>query len=53
MEKKIKVILLLLVILAVAGVATHLFLSPSTVETTGSKNVTDMIGTDQWKSLLR
>jgi iron complex transport system substrate-binding protein len=43
MEKKIKVIILLLVILAVAGVATHLFLTPSTVETEGSKNITDMI----------
>ena len=46
MEKKIKVILLLLVVLAVAGVATHMFLTPSTVETSGSKNVTDMIGRD-------
>ena len=44
MEKKIKVIVLLLVILVVAGIATHLFLTPSTVETVGSKNVTDMIG---------
>jgi iron complex transport system substrate-binding protein len=43
MEKKIKVIILLLVILAVAGVATHLFLTPSTIETEGSKNITDMI----------
>ena len=46
MEKKIKVIILLLVILVVAGVATHMFLTPSTVETVGSKNVTDMIGRD-------
>lgn len=46
MEKKIKVIILLLVVLVVAGVATHLFLTPSTVETVGSKNVTDMIGRD-------
>jgi len=46
MEKKIKVILLLLVVLVVAGVATHMFLTPSTVETVGSKNVTDMIGRD-------
>ena len=44
MEKKIKVIMLLLVVLVVAGVATHLFLTPSTVETEGSKNITDMIG---------
>ncbi len=43
MDKKIKIIILLLVILVVAGVATHLFLSPSTVESKGSKNVTDMI----------
>ena len=43
MEKKIKVIILLLVILVVAGIVTHLFLSPSTVESKGSKNVTDMI----------
>ena len=46
MEKKIKVIILLLVLLVVAGVATHMFLTPSTVETVGSKNVTDMIGRD-------
>lgn len=46
MEKKIKVILLLLVVLVVAGLATHIFLTPSTVETVGSKNVTDMIGRD-------
>ena len=46
MEKKIKVIILLLVILVVAGVATHMFLTPSTVETVGSKNVTDMIDRD-------
>ena len=46
MEKKIKVIILLLVILVVAGVATHMFLTPSTVKTVGSKNVTDMIGRD-------
>ena len=44
MEKKIKVIILLLVVLVIAGLATHMFLTPSTVETVGSKNVTDMIG---------
>lgn len=44
MEKKIKVIILLLVVLVIAGVATHLFLTPSTVETVGSKNITDMVG---------
>ena len=43
MEKKIKVIILLLIVLVIAGIATHLFLTPSTVETAGSKNVTDMI----------
>ena len=46
MEKKIKVIILLLVVLVLAGLATHMFLTPSTVETVGSKNVTDMIGRD-------
>ena len=46
MDKKIKVIILLLAVLVVAGVATHLFLAPSTVETAGSKNITDMIGRD-------
>ncbi len=44
MNKKSKMIILILVILVVAAVATHLFLTPSTVETRGSKNVTDMIG---------
>ena len=46
MEKKVKVIILLLIVLVIAGVATHMFLTPSTVETVGSKNVTDMIGRD-------
>lgn len=44
MNKKGKIIILILVILVVAAVATHLLLTPSTVETKGSKNVTDMIG---------
>ena len=44
MNKKSKMIILIVVILVVAAVATHLFLTPSTVETEGSKNVTDMIG---------
>ena len=44
MEKKIKVIIVLLIVLVLAGIATHLFLTPSTVETEGSKNITDMIG---------
>ena len=43
MEKKMKVVLLILAILIVLGVATHLFLTPSTVESSGSQNVTDMI----------
>ena len=44
MEKKSKIIILILAILVVMGVATHLFLTPSTVENSGAKNVTDMIG---------
>lgn len=44
MDKKNKIIILILVILVVIGVATHLFLTPSTVETVGSKNITDMVG---------
>lgn len=44
MEKKSKMVILILVILVLAGVATHLFLTPSTVESVGSKNITDMIG---------
>ncbi len=44
MNKKSKMIILILVILVAVAVATHLFLTPSTVETSGSKNVTDMIG---------
>ena len=44
MNKKSKMIILILVILVVAALATHMFLTPSTVETKGSKNVTDMIG---------
>ncbi|MGN0177492.1 MAG: ABC transporter substrate-binding protein [Methanobrevibacter sp.] len=43
MEKKIKAILLILVILIVLAVATHLFFTPSSVDTEGSKNITDMI----------
>ena len=43
MEKKVKIIMLILVILVVAGLATHLFLTPSNVETQGSQNITDMI----------
>ncbi len=44
MNKKSKMIILIVVILVVVAVATHLFLTPSTIETEGSKNVTDMIG---------
>ena len=33
----------MLIILVVIGVATHLFLTPSTIETSGSKNITEMI----------
>ena len=44
MDKKIKVVILLLILLVIGGGATHLFLTPSTVETEGSKNITDMIG---------
>ena len=44
MEKKSKMVILILVILVVIAIATHLFLTPSTVDTVGSKNITDMIG---------
>lgn len=44
MENKTKIIILILAILIVLGVITHLFLTPSTVENSGSKNITDMIG---------
>lgn len=44
MDKKGKIIILILVILVVAGLATHLFLTPSSVQTEGSKNITDMAG---------
>ena len=44
MEKKSKIIILILAFLIVAGVSTHLFLTPSTVENSGAKNITDMIG---------
>lgn len=42
MEKKSKVIILILVILIICGLATQIFLTPSTIETNGSKNITDM-----------
>ena len=44
MEKKSKIIILILAVLVIWGVVAHLFLTPSTVETVGSKNITDMIG---------
>ena len=44
MEKKSKIIILILAVLVICGVAAHLFLTPSTVETVGSKNITDMVG---------
>ena len=43
MNKKSKIVILILIILVIGAVATHLFLTPSTVETSGSKNVTDML----------
>lgn len=42
MEKKSKIIILILVILVICGVGAHLFLTPSTIENSGSKDVTDM-----------
>ncbi|MBE6499174.1 MAG: iron ABC transporter substrate-binding protein [Methanobrevibacter thaueri] len=44
MEKKIKIIMIIIIILIILGVATHIFLTPSTIQTKGSKNITDMIG---------
>ena len=43
MEKKIKVIILILVLLVVLGLATHLFLTPSSVKSDSTENITDMI----------
>ena len=43
MEEKVKVIILMLVVLAVLGVATQLFLAPSSDGVEGSKNITDMV----------
>lgn len=42
MEKKSKVIVLALIILVACGVAVHFFLTPSTVENSGSKEIVDM-----------
>ena len=44
MEKKSKIVILILALLIVLGVATHLFLTPSTVENSGAKNIIDMSG---------
>lgn len=43
MNKKGKIIILILVILVILGVATHLFLTPATVENSGANNITDML----------
>lgn len=44
MDKKYKIFILIFAILIVAGVATHLYLNPTTVENSGSKNITDVLG---------
>ena len=44
MEKKSKIIILILAVLVIWGVVAHLFLTLSTVETVESKNITDMVG---------
>ena len=43
MNKKSKIIILILVILVILSVATHLFLTPNTVENSDAKNITDML----------
>ena len=43
MEKKVKVIILILILLVALGIATHLFLTPSSVKSGDSENITDMI----------
>lgn len=42
MEKKNKIVLLLIIILAISAICVNLFLTPSTIENSGSKNITDM-----------
>jgi iron complex transport system substrate-binding protein len=42
MEKKNKIIILIFVILLICGGMVYLFLTPSSIETSGSKNITDM-----------
>ena len=44
MEKKSKIVIIIIALLIIVGVATHLFLTPSTVENSGAKNITDMLG---------
>ena len=46
MDKKSKIIILILILLVIAGIATHLFLTPSSVSSEGSENITDMVGRD-------
>ncbi len=43
MEKKSKIIIVILLILVICTILTHFFLTPSTTENNGLKNVTDMI----------
>lgn len=43
MNKKSKAIILMIVILVALGVASQVFLSSSSVDTEGSKNITDMV----------
>lgn len=43
MEKKTKIVILIMLLLVILAVATHMFLTPSTVENSGSRNITDMI----------
>lgn len=43
MEKKAKIIILILVVLVGLALATHLFLTPSSVKSGSSENVSDMI----------
>ena len=43
MEKKSKILIFILIVLILLGIATQLFLTPSTVDNVGGKNITDMI----------
>lgn len=43
MENKNKIIIVILIILVICAIATHFFLTPSTVENNGSKEVIDMM----------